>query len=209
MGGTWYVCIFGAEAPVQPVPPTGQETGIDLGLALFATLATGTLIHTPRCYRRAERRRKTAHRRVARRKQGSARRRKTVQRLAKAHQPVKRQRQDFQRRLVLEILPLALLAFVRDFAVIDHADLQVAPMLKNHPLAKSLADAGGSGVLRILTFTAACAGKRVAGRRGESCRYQSDVFWLRRYREDGLLGPLARLPGLRNQPAPRPQRRQE
>ena len=34
-------------------------------------------------------------------------------------------------------------------------------MLKNHHLAKSIQDAGWSQFLRILTFKAACAGKRV------------------------------------------------
>jgi putative transposase len=52
----WYVIISCAEAPVAPLEPTGQETGIDLGLESFATLSDGTMIHNPRCYRRAERR---------------------------------------------------------------------------------------------------------------------------------------------------------
>ena len=86
---------------MQPLPPTGQETGIDLGLESFATLADGTMIHNPRCYRRAERRLKTAQRRVSRRKKGSNRRRKAVKLLAKAHQKVKRQRQDFQHKTAL------------------------------------------------------------------------------------------------------------
>ena len=43
----WYVAISCAEVPVQPLPPTGQETGIDLGLKSFATLADGTMIHNP------------------------------------------------------------------------------------------------------------------------------------------------------------------
>ena len=59
----------------QPLAPTGQETGIDVGLESFATLADGTMIHNPRCYRRAERRLKTAQRQVSRRKKGSNRRR--------------------------------------------------------------------------------------------------------------------------------------
>src|SRR5690348_3520484 len=35
----WYACFSCAEVPCQPLPPTGQETGIDLGLESFATLA--------------------------------------------------------------------------------------------------------------------------------------------------------------------------
>ena len=43
----WYVAISCANVPVQPLPSTGQETGIDLGLESFATLADGSAIFTP------------------------------------------------------------------------------------------------------------------------------------------------------------------
>jgi putative transposase len=149
----WYVCFSCADVDVAPLPCTGQETGIDLGLESFATLADGTMIHNPRCYRRAERRLKTAQRAVSRRTKGSNRRRKAVGLLAKAHLTVKRQRRDFQQKTALKL--------VRHFDTIYHEELQVTNMVKNHHLAKSIADAGWRGFLTILAFKAACAGKRV------------------------------------------------
>jgi transposase len=65
------------------LPPTGLETGIDLGIEAFATRSDGTRIFSPGWYRKAERSFKTAQRRVARRMKGSNRRRKAVQLLAK------------------------------------------------------------------------------------------------------------------------------
>src|SRR5215831_1356079 len=91
----WYVAISCAEVPVQPLPPTGQETGIDLGIEAFATLSDGQRILTPGCSRRAERYLATCQRRIARRKRGSQRRRKAVNLLARAHQAVRRRRADF------------------------------------------------------------------------------------------------------------------
>jgi putative transposase len=148
----WYMCFSCAEVPTHPLPETGQETGIDLGLESFATLADGTRILTPGYYRKAERYLAKCQRRVSRRKKGSNRRQKAACWLAKAHQRVRRQRQDFHHKTALSL--------VYQYDAIYHEDLQVANMVRNHSLAKSISDAGWSGFLTILTFKAESAGKR-------------------------------------------------
>ncbi len=149
----WYVCFSCADVPTHLLPPTGQETGIDLGIEAFATLSDGTRIFSPGWYRKAERALKAAQRRVSRRKRGSNRRRKAVALLARAHQQVRRQRQDFHHKTAL--------ALVRANDTIYHEDLQTANLVKNHHLAKSISDAGWSQFLTILAFKAAYAGKWV------------------------------------------------
>lgn len=169
----WYVCFSCAAVPVQPLPPTGQETGIDLGVEAFATLSDGTRIFSPGWYRKAERALKTAQRRVSRRKKGSHRRGKAVALLAKAHQRVRRQRQDYHHKVALTLL--------RENDTIYHEDLQTANLLKNHHLAKSISDAGWAAFLSILAFKAACAGKRVVAvppaYTSQSCSGCGRVVW--------------------------------
>ena len=149
----WYVSFSCIDVPIQPLPNTGQECGVDLGIEAFATLSDGARIFSPGWYRKAERALKTAQRRVSRRKKGSNRRRKAVTLLAKAHQKVRRQRRDFHHKTAL--------ALVQQKDVIYHEDLQVRNMVQNHHLAKSIADVGWSAFLTILAFKAASAGKRV------------------------------------------------
>jgi putative transposase len=84
---------------------------------------------------------------------GSNRRRKAVTLLAKAHQTVRRQRRDFHHKTAL--------ALVRENDAIYHENLQPANMVKNHHLAKSISDAGWGAFLTILSYKAACAGRRI------------------------------------------------
>src|SRR5262252_4148125 len=130
----WYVTFSCADVPIRPLQSTGQETGIDLGLESFATLADGSQIANPRLLRRAERKLKRAQRRVSRRKQGSRRRRKAVRLPARAHQKVCRARADFHHKVALSL--------IRQYDTMYHEDLQTANMVKNHHLAKSISDAG-------------------------------------------------------------------
>ena len=149
----WYACCSCADVSVKPLSLTGQETGIDLGLESFATLTNGAPIETPRLFRGWEMRLKRAQRRVSRRVTGSNRRREAVKLVAKAHQKVRRARQDFHHKTAL--------ALVCEYDTSSHEELQPANLVKNHQLAKSSSAAGWSGFLSLLACKAVEAGKTV------------------------------------------------
>jgi putative transposase len=168
----WYVCFSCADVPTHPLPLTGRETGIDLGLKVFLITAQDEPVPNPRHYRKAEHALKKAQLRVSRRKKGSKRRRKAAQVLAKQHQHVRRQRRDLHHTTAL--------ALVRAYDVIYVEAIQAANLSRRPApkpdgngtyehngasrkagLNKSIQDAGWRHFLSILAFTAACAGKRV------------------------------------------------
>ena len=168
----WYVSFSCAEVPTELLPLTGRETGIDVGLNVFLITAQGDAVDNPRHYRKAERELKKAQNRVSRRKKGSHRRAKAAQQCAKKHQQVQRQRRDFHHKTAL--------ALVREYDVICVEAIQPANLSRRPApkpdgnggyahngasrkagLNKSIQDAGWGHFLSILTFKAACAGKRV------------------------------------------------
>jgi putative transposase len=173
----WYVSFSCAEVPTRPLPLTGQETGIDVGLKVFLVTADGQSVENPRHDRKAERALKKAQQRVSRRMKGSNRCQKAVKVLAKRHQQVRRQPHYFQHKTAL--------ALVRQYDVL-YVEAIVAANLSRRPAPKP--DASGTGgsahdgasckagpntsihdagwhhflsILSLLAYTAACAGKRV------------------------------------------------
>ena len=149
----WFVCFSCAEVPAHPLPPTGQETGIDVGLKVFLMTSKGDAIENPRHHRKAEKHLKKAQRRVSRRKKGSKRRRKAVALLKRRHQQVQRQRRDFHHKIALHLL--------RQYDTIYLEDLRVANLIRNRQLSKSISDAGWAAFRTILDAKAAWAGRQV------------------------------------------------
>ena len=149
----WYASIACAEVPTQPLPLTGRETGIDVGLTGFLITADGEAAANPRHYRKAEKQLAKAQQRVSRRKKGSKRRKQAVALCAKQHQHVRRQRTDFQHKTALALL--------RTYDTLDREDLRVANLVRNRHLAKSISDAGWAAFRAILAGKAAYAGRRV------------------------------------------------
>src|SRR5262249_27861796 len=142
-----------AEVPTKPMPPTGRETGRDVGLKVFLITAEGERVENPRHYRKAEKQLAKAQRRVSRRKKGSKRRRKAVHLLKRQHQMVQRQRTAFHHKTALLV--------VRGYDVIYLEDVRVANLVRNHHLAKSISDAGWAAFRTLLEGKAAYAGRRV------------------------------------------------
>ena len=194
----WYLALSSAEAPLHPLPATGQETGIDLGLESFATRADGARICTPAYYRKAEAYLRRCQRRVARRKNGSHRRAKALILLAKAHQHIARQRRDFHHQEAHKLVT----QYDTIYDAVRH-DLLRRPAGPQHGPEPFPGEVDRRRrVERVPGYPhfQGCK-RREASDGGESRVYQSGVFTLWRDRAERLVRPLASLPRVRDQPA--------
>ncbi len=142
-----YYCQFAVQADRQiEHVVTGAQVGIDVGLKEFYTDSNGNTIANPRFLRKAEKKLKRLHRRLSRTQKKSANRKKARQKLAKAYLKVQRQREDFARKTAN--------ALISSHDLIAYEDLQIANMVRNHRLAKSMSDASWGRFLQWATYYA-------------------------------------------------------
>jgi len=135
--GQWYaIFIAEREKPkkmsVEDIPDA-RIRGIDLGLTKFAVLDNGDSEEYPKYLRKSEEKLKLLQRRLKHKKKGSKRWRQLCFRLSRLHDHIRNQRQDYQNKLIAQLYK------ENDALVLEK--LNIKPMLKNHPLAKSISDA--------------------------------------------------------------------
>jgi len=150
--GHWYAC-FSCEVEAQPLPPTGNAIGIDVGIASLITTSDGEKVDNPQWYRNEQAKLRRCHRRIARRKKGGSNRRKAVRLLQRQHEHVENQRKDFLDKLACKL--------VEENDLIAIEDLQISNMVRNHCLSKSIMDSGWGYFRQRLEAKAAEAGRTV------------------------------------------------
>lgn len=137
---------------VKPDFNSENIVGIDVGLIDFIVTSDNDRIAAPRFLRKAEKKLKSAQRRVSGRNKGSNRRKKAIKKLAIQHKKVADTRKDFHFKTADTLL--------KKYDVVAVEKLNIKGLAKTR-LAKSINDAGWGQFVSILSSKAENAGLEV------------------------------------------------
>ena len=131
----WYICIS-AETEIQSVTiDDSQAIGIDKGIAVFASLSDGNIIESPLFLEPNLRKLRILQRKLTRKVKGSNNYFRVKKQIAKLHQKIARQRQDFLHK------HSTILA--NNYSSCYVEDLKISNMVKlNSTLSRRMLDSG-------------------------------------------------------------------
>ena len=149
--GRWYAALTVErdELTVRQAPK-GGAVGIDLGIKDLATLSDGTVIPNPRALDARLKALRKAQQALSRKTKGSARHGKAKERVARLYARVTDARMDAINKATTMI--------ARTYTTVCIEDLNVAGMVKNRHLARSVSDASLGEFRRQLEYKTARTG---------------------------------------------------
>lgn len=150
--GKWFVC-FSCEVEPEPLPKSTEAVGVDVGLKDIIATSEGESVPAPKFLRKEEEELARTQRRLSEAPKGSRERAKRRKVVAKVHERINNKRKEFAHQESRKL--------VDRYGFIAVEDLSVNRMVRNHCLAKSIADAAWTDLIAKLVYKAEYADRRV------------------------------------------------
>jgi putative transposase len=148
----WYLqCV--CEVEPKPLPATGKAIGLDMGLKSLVADSEGNTVPHPQHLKKELKNLAHSQRLLCRKQKGSRRRKKQARIVARRHERIANRRKDFLHKLARR--------YVEQYDTIVIEDLNVAGMIRNRHLARSILDASWSMFRQLLAYKAENAGRKL------------------------------------------------
>ena len=152
--GKWFVSFLVEGEPGELLQKKIESSvGVDVGLKSFITLSNGDQVENPRFFVQEEKALAKAQRKLSKASKGSLERDRALKAVHRVHERIANKREDFIQKLSLSL--------VKSYDLIVFEDLNIKGMVKNHCLAKHIADAAWNRLIGATSYKAEWAGKRV------------------------------------------------
>lgn len=154
-GEQWYCSVTVVLKIKTPPPQTEKDLdnfgGNDMGIKTQCTLSDGSKIENPKILKKYEKKLKREQRKFSRRTKGGKNREKQRKVVSKIHKKIKNTRKDAHHKHSHSI--------ITTFSGMTVESLFIQGMMKNHKLAKAVADCAWGELFRQLEYKSYWAGK--------------------------------------------------
>ena len=148
--GKWYASIIAETKDEVPITKNSDKVGIDLGTINYVYDSDGNHFNDPKYLDKSLEKLQKRQRRLSRKKKGSKNRAKQRTSVARVHEKITNQRDNFLHKLSRH--------YINNYGFIAVEDLQIKNMVRNRHLAKSISDASWSRFIQMLCYKAERAG---------------------------------------------------
>ena len=174
----YYISILVEKDDFLQHESTGSVVGLDLGIKDFCITSDNQKFENPHFLKELEKKLLREQRKLSRKSRGSKNYEKQRVKLARIHEKIVNQRNDFLQKLSTNL--------IREYDIICLESLKVKNMLKNHNLAKSISDCSWSSFVNMLRYKANWYGRVLSkidtfypsSKTCSSCGFKLDVLTL-------------------------------